>query len=157
MISTLDGSKNILLFASTSFLAPLSGNGNCFDPEPSSFVYHPIYPMDSNSTLFDFLAPKGDLLEPPSSSHHITSHQNTWLWSSPCSYSLGSREFVRRNERGEPIHSLARFRANLLDNHNWGNDSTNPQMEALSVFINWRSKEMVLFLSRKHGGKLGKA
>jgi hypothetical protein len=30
-------------------------------------------------------------------------------------------------------------------------------MEALSVFINRRSKEMVLFLSQKHGGKLGKA
>jgi hypothetical protein len=27
--------------------------------------------MDSNPTPFDFLAPKGDLLEPPSSSHPI--------------------------------------------------------------------------------------
>jgi hypothetical protein len=29
-------------------------------------MYHPIYPMDSNPTLFVFSAPKGDLLEP----HH---------------------------------------------------------------------------------------
>jgi hypothetical protein len=30
-------------------------------------------------------------------------------------------------------------------------------MDALSVFINGRRKEMVLFLTQKHGGKLGKA
>jgi hypothetical protein len=30
-------------------------------------------------------------------------------------------------------------------------------MEALSVFINVRNKEMALFLSWKHGAKLGKA
>jgi hypothetical protein len=52
-------------------MALLSGNGSCFDPEPNSSVYHLIYPMDSNPTLFDFSAPKGDLLEPPSSSQHI--------------------------------------------------------------------------------------
>jgi hypothetical protein len=34
-------------------------------------MYHPIYHMDSNPTLFDFSAPKGDHLEPPSSSHPI--------------------------------------------------------------------------------------
>jgi hypothetical protein len=30
--------------------------------------------MDSNPTLFDFSAPKGDLLEPSSSSHPVTTH-----------------------------------------------------------------------------------
>jgi hypothetical protein len=37
-------------------------------------MYHPIYAMDSNPTLSDFLAPTGDLLEPPSSSHPIKTH-----------------------------------------------------------------------------------
>jgi hypothetical protein len=50
---------------------PLLGNGRCFGSEPSSSVYHPIYLIVSNPTLFDFLNPKGDLLEPPSSSHPI--------------------------------------------------------------------------------------
>jgi hypothetical protein len=55
----------------TSFLAPLPGNGSCFDPEPSSSVYHPIYPMGSDPTLFEISTPKGDHLEPPPSSHPI--------------------------------------------------------------------------------------
>jgi hypothetical protein len=55
----------------TSFLAPLPGNGSCFDPEPSSYVYHPTYLMDSGPTLFEISAPKGDHLEPPPSSHPI--------------------------------------------------------------------------------------
>jgi hypothetical protein len=56
----------------TSFLVPLPGNGSCFDPEPSSSVYHPIYHMDFGPTLFVISAPKGDHLEPPPSSHPIT-------------------------------------------------------------------------------------
>jgi hypothetical protein len=52
-------------------MAPLPGNGSCFDPEPSSSVYHPIYLMDSDPTLFEIFAPKGDHLEPPPSSHPI--------------------------------------------------------------------------------------
>jgi hypothetical protein len=56
----------------TSFLALLPGNGSCFDSEPSSSVYHPIYLMDSDPTLFEISAPKGDHLEPPPSSHSIT-------------------------------------------------------------------------------------
>jgi hypothetical protein len=55
----------------TSFLAPLSGNGSCSDPEPSSSVYHPIYLMDFDPTLFEISAPKGDHLGPPPSSHSI--------------------------------------------------------------------------------------
>jgi hypothetical protein len=53
-------------------MAPLPGNDSCFDPEPSSSVYHPIYLMDSDPTLFEISAPKGDHLEPPLSSHSIT-------------------------------------------------------------------------------------
>jgi hypothetical protein len=34
-------------------------------------VYHPIYHLDCDPILFDFSAPKGDHLEPPSSSHSI--------------------------------------------------------------------------------------
>jgi hypothetical protein len=56
----------------TRFLAPLPGNGSYFDPEPSSSMYHPIYLMDFDPTLFDFSAPKGDHLEPPHSSHSVT-------------------------------------------------------------------------------------
>jgi hypothetical protein len=55
----------------TSFLVPLPGSGSYFDSEPNSSVYHPIYHMDSNPTIFDFSAPKGDHLEPPPSSHSI--------------------------------------------------------------------------------------
>jgi hypothetical protein len=57
---------------STSFLALLPGNDSRFDPEPNSSVYHPIYLMGSNPTLFEISAPKGDHLEPPPSSHSIT-------------------------------------------------------------------------------------
>jgi hypothetical protein len=35
-------------------------------------MYHPIYLMDSNPTLFEISAPKGDHLEPPPSSYFIT-------------------------------------------------------------------------------------
>jgi hypothetical protein len=58
----------------TSFLVLLPGNGSYFDSEPSSSVHHPIYPIDSNPTVFDFSAPKGDLFEPPSSSYPIKTH-----------------------------------------------------------------------------------
>jgi hypothetical protein len=50
----------------------LRGNGSRFDPETSSFVYHPIHHINSDPTLFDFSAPKGDHLVPPPSSHSIT-------------------------------------------------------------------------------------
>jgi hypothetical protein len=51
---------------------PLFGNGSCFDPEPSSSVYHPIYLVDFDPTLFEISAQKGEHLEPPPSSHSIT-------------------------------------------------------------------------------------
>jgi hypothetical protein len=53
-------------------MVPLPGNDSCFDPEPSLSVYHSIHHMDSDPNLFDFSAPKGDHLEPPPSSHSIT-------------------------------------------------------------------------------------
>jgi hypothetical protein len=35
-------------------------------------MYHPIYLIDFDPTLFEISAPKGDHLEPPPSSHSIT-------------------------------------------------------------------------------------
>jgi hypothetical protein len=55
----------------TSFLAPLPGNGSCFDTEPSSSAYHSTYLMDLDPTLFEISSPKGDHLVPPPSSHPI--------------------------------------------------------------------------------------
>jgi hypothetical protein len=60
------------LVSVNKFLAPLPGNSSYFDPEPSSSVFHPIYLMDFDPTLFEISAPKGDHLEPPPSSHSIT-------------------------------------------------------------------------------------
>jgi hypothetical protein len=65
-------------------------------------------------------------------------------------------ERIRSFERKRRAHtSFARIWENFLNNRNWGNDLANPQMEALHIFFNGKSEEMVLFLSQKNGGKLG--
>jgi hypothetical protein len=56
---------------STSFLAALPGNGSYSSSEPSSSPYHLAITMNSSPTLAQFSAPKGEKLEPPSSSHPI--------------------------------------------------------------------------------------
>jgi len=57
----------------TSFVAPLPGNGSCSDSEPKLSVYPTIiHHMDSTLTLHQLLAPTGDCLEPPPSSHPIS-------------------------------------------------------------------------------------
>jgi len=68
----------------TSFLAPLPGNISCASLEPSLSVYPFAFttiltsPQTSTTTnqmvftpIYKFFAPKGDLLEPPPSSHPI--------------------------------------------------------------------------------------
>jgi hypothetical protein len=52
-----------------NFLAPLLGTVAIIDPEPNSSVYHPIYLMDSDPTLFEIS--KGNHLKPPPLSHPI--------------------------------------------------------------------------------------
>jgi len=69
----------------TSFLAPLPGNGSCASLEPSSYVYPFSFttiltsPQTSTTTnhmdstlIHKFFAPKSELLEPPQSSKPIT-------------------------------------------------------------------------------------
>jgi hypothetical protein len=50
---------------------PLPGNSSYSSSEPSSFIYHPPTIMNSSPTLAQFSAPKGENLDPPSSSHPI--------------------------------------------------------------------------------------
>jgi hypothetical protein len=67
----------------TSSLAPLLGNGSYSKIKPSSSEFHfsfyhlfttffflPLYHMDS-TPIYKYFAPKGDMLEPPPSSHPI--------------------------------------------------------------------------------------
>jgi hypothetical protein len=69
--------------------------------------------MDSNSALFDFSAPKGDLLEPPSSSHPFKARGYELC---PALIALVRENSFAGTKEESHTFIFARFRANLLDN-----------------------------------------
>jgi hypothetical protein len=136
---------------STSFLAPLLGNGSCSSLEPSHTSFFFMFHTMDHIPIIQFAALKGVSLEPPPSSKPILTNSYEIQ---PC-FITKVQELSFARGRWQLICSSVRVWASVFMPSYFGHVTWNPEVEAVSILFDGISQTVVYLNHRECTRRVG--